>query len=233
MPNDRNTNTDALTLAGLVPYIASWSGERRVRATVVAKGRYRIGYQHERPGDRDAHGVLWTRYVRAPGDGVPQFGKVHPLRQRHAMRRLLCQICGGPADRNDQGVLWLIDDVRREWSGEEITPHPPVCLRCAATARRACPHLRRIGALALRVRHAPIVGVFGKLYALDRSGPILVGPATLAYDDPGACLLQANQLMRGLREWTVVDLNQELRTRDHDFLMHPKPEVRYVGGPNG
>jgi hypothetical protein len=206
---DHAMNIDALARAGLVPYIACWSGERPTRTPVTGVGRG-IGYRQERGGDRDAHGVLWARYVRAPGAGEPEFGKVHPYRQRHAMRRLLCQVCGAMADRNEQGVLWLLGDAERGWSGEEVTGQPPVCLRCAGAARRACPHLRR-GVLALRVRHAPIAGVFGKLFAPGRRDPpVCVGPATLAYDDPRVRLLQARQLMRGLRDWTVVDLDREL-----------------------
>jgi hypothetical protein len=200
---------DALARAGLVPYIACWSGERPTRTPVVAGSRWGIGYAQERGGDRDAHGVLWGRYVRAPGTGEPEFGRVHPYRQRHAMRRLLCQVCGAVADRNEQGVLWLLGDAGRGWSGAEATGQPPVCLRCAGPASRACPHLRR-GTLALRVRHAPIAGVFGKLFAPSRRGPVCVGTATLAYDDPRVRWLQARQLLRDLQDWTVVDLDREL-----------------------
>ena len=197
-----------LVRAGLVPYIARWSGERPARVPVVARGRTGISYQRERPGDRDARGVLWKRYVRAPGEGVPEFGGVHPYRQRRAMRRLLCQVCGGPADLNEQGVLWLVGDAGRGWSDEEVTGHPPVCLRCAGTARRACPYLRDRGVLALRVRDAPLVGVSGTLYEPRRWGLACLGPATLAYDDPQVRYLQAAQLMRGLRDRTVVDLDR-------------------------
>jgi hypothetical protein len=201
-------NLDALARAGLVPYIASWTGERPTRTPVVAKGRCGIGYRRERPGDRDAHGVLWERYLRAPGVGEPQFSKVHPYRQRHAMRRLLCQVCGGPADENEQGILWLLGEAEREWSAQDLTGQPPVCLRCAVPASRACPHLRR-GTLALRVRNAPIIGAFGRLYMPGRHGPVFAGVATLGYDDPRVRFLHARQLMRSLHDWTVVDLDQE------------------------
>ena len=190
---------------GPVPYIVRWSGERPVPIPVVARGLTGIGYRHERPGDRDARGVLWRRYVRAPGDGVPEFGGVHPWRQRRAMRRLLCQVCGGPADRNEHGVLWLVGDPGRGWSDEEVTGHPPVCRRCAAVARRACPYLRDKGALVLRVRDAPLVAVSGTLYELRRRDLVRLGPATVAYDDPRVRYLHATQLMRALRGRTVVD----------------------------
>src|SRR5262245_58187522 len=103
MRTKQSMNIDALVRAGLVPYISSWSSERPTRARLIAGDRSGIGYQRERPGDRDARGVLWTRYVRAPGEGLPQLSKVHPYRQRRAMRQLLCQVCGGPADQNEQG----------------------------------------------------------------------------------------------------------------------------------
>jgi hypothetical protein len=210
MPEDIRTNTSALVRAGLVPYIASWSGERPVRTPVVAKGHCGIGYQRERRGDRDAHGVLWIRYVRASGVGEPNFSMVHPHRQRRAMRQLLCQVCGGPADRNEQGILWLLGKSERDWPGAEATGQPPVCLRCAGVAGRACPHLRG-NALALRVRRAPVAGVFGTYYALGRHRPVNAGPATFAYEDPRVRWLQAGQLMRELYDCTVVDLERELR----------------------
>jgi hypothetical protein len=211
MPND-TLNADAVIRAGLVPYITNWSGERPTRTPIVAKGGSGIGYRRERPGDRDAHGVLWARYVRAPGIGEPQFSTVHPYRQRHAMRRLLCQVCGEPADRNDQGVLWLLGQADRPWPGKESTGQPPVCLRCAHTASRVCPHLRG-NALALRVRHAPIAGVLGMLYAPSRIGLIPTGATTLPYTNPAVRMLQARQLIRNLLDCTVVDLEQELAAR--------------------
>ena len=120
----RNTtitmNTDALTRAGLVPYIASWSGERCTRAPLIAKGTG-IAYERERPGDRDARGVLWMRYTRVPGVGTPQFTKVHPYRQRRAMRHLLCQVCGGPADRD----AWLVPGVFVSITGQDVRDDPP------------------------------------------------------------------------------------------------------------
>jgi hypothetical protein len=204
-------NPDALIRAGLVPYITSWSGERPSRTPVVANGSRGIAYQRERRSDRDAHGVLWTRCVRAPGVGEPEFGKVHPYRQRQAMRQLLCQVCGRPADRTEQGILWLMGEPERAWSGKDSTGQPPVCLRCAGPASRVCPHLRR-GLLAMRVRHAPIVGVWGLLHRAGRHGPVGVGAAALGYDDPRVRMLQARQLMRDLRDCTVVDLEEELAT---------------------
>ena len=54
------------------------------------------------------------------------------------MSGLLCQFCRRPADRNEEGVLWLIDaepDDPVLWSGApERTSHPPLCMPCAVAA---------------------------------------------------------------------------------------------------
>jgi hypothetical protein len=152
--------------------------------------------------------VLWTRFVHAPGVGEPRFGRVHPYRQRQAMRKLLCQVCGGPADRDVHGILWLLGQAgQRPWTGPETTAQPPVCLRCAGPAGRACPHLRG-NTLALRVRHAPIVGVFGDLYRHGTHGPLAIAQTSMTYDDPRIRMLRARQLIRELHDCTVVDLDQ-------------------------
>jgi hypothetical protein len=193
---------------GLVPYITEWSGERYPKPRIVARGRWGIGYAKERRGDRDHRGVLWTRVTAAPGDGRPRFRQVHPLRQRQAMRRLLCQVCGGPADRDERGVLWLLGEAHKGWAGSEVTGQPPVCLDCAVVASRACPHLRG-NALAMRVGHAPIESVAGILHGPGPDGPRRLGAATLPYTDPRIGWLQGFQLMRGLDDCTAVDLAEE------------------------
>jgi hypothetical protein len=212
MTSSDNRSTAAMVRAGLVPYIATWSGERPVDTPVVGRGARGIAYRHERKHDRDSYGVLWLRYLRAPGVGEPQFGGVHPYRQRRAMRKLLCQVCGEPADRNERGILWLVGQAdQRPWSGPEATAQPPVCLRCAGPASRACPHLRG-NAIALRVRHAPIVGVHGDLYRQGAHGVVSVVRASLGYDDPRVRMLRARQLMRELHDCTIVDLGREIES---------------------
>lgn len=145
--------TGALARPDVVPYIAKWTSEVCPPAVVVANGRG-IAYAREIPYDRDDDGVLWKRIAWSPGKGRPVFGQVHFLRQRRAMRRMLCQVCGGPADRNAQGALWLVGQDagdRKTWGAALTTSHPPVCVPCAVTSVRACPHLRK-RYVALRVR---------------------------------------------------------------------------------
>lgn len=205
-PSDRN---------GTVPYVVQWSAERDCSPEVVLRpDGGGVGYAGEGPTDRDAHGVLWRQVTGRRGQGRPLFGRVHPLRQRRAMRRLLCQVCGGPADRNERGVLWLLDSDHRDarapgWPENlDITPHPPVCLPCAATADRLCPTLRGRFA-AVRVRRPRLHGVYGVLRhpahpAADRFVP---------YGDPLARWTVAAQLLMELDGCAFVDLATELDGR--------------------
>src|SRR5690349_16017407 len=95
----------------IVPYTTRWSAERKLQTPVIARpGGTGIAFADEILSDRDRHGALWQRMPSRPGHGRPEFGKVHSGRQRRAMRNLLCQVCAGPADRDDRGTLWLLPD---------------------------------------------------------------------------------------------------------------------------
>ena len=140
----------------LVPYITAWSEEQPLPTTVVELSNVGIMYSDEAFGERDQHGVLWRRIASQPGQGEPEFGRVHSLRQRRAMRRLLCQVCAQPADPTDQGVLWLLPDHPDSWTRwpedhaptglPALCPHRPAHLSrpaqeprrdpCAVCARR-------------------------------------------------------------------------------------------------
>jgi hypothetical protein len=187
-----------------VPYITQWSHEQTSDVPVLYRRRG-IAYPDERPRDRDDHGVLWTRVSSKPGQGRPQFGKVHARRQRRAMTKLLCQVCGQPADRNNDGILWLIgEDPRRPgtWPDPLYTVHPPVCAECAVRSVRTCPHLRR-QCTALRVSAFDLTGVRGVLYAQGFPGiGAIVG---VAYDDPRIRWVRAGQLIVHLRDYTITN----------------------------
>lgn len=168
-----------------------------------------MGYADELVVDRDDRGVLWQRTVMCQGNGRPEFGKVHPLRQRRAMRRLLCQVCAGPADRNDEGVLWLLRDHRDDWprwpEGMACVD-PPVCGRCVPVSLRLCPALR-LGAVAVRAREFSVAGVRGALYRKGTSGLVAAEAAIRAYDDPDVRWMVATAVVRELRSCTFVSLD--------------------------
>ncbi|MFI6465648.1 hypothetical protein [Streptomyces sp. NPDC050538] len=184
--------------------------------TLVSRLTSGIGYVGEVPDDRDA-GVLWMRSVELRGRGRPLYAEVHPGRQRLAMRRELCQVCGEPADRNDAGVLWLLEDRRKDWTGwpdDLTTTHPPICRPCVPIARAQCPNLWR-GAVAVRVGRSEVCGVHGRQYAPGTFGPRPVGDDTvLLGEEPAIRWTIGSQLIRALYDCTFVDLEREL-ARSH------------------
>jgi hypothetical protein len=195
----------------VVPYVTKWSGEQEPAVTVVERRGGGIGYARENLLDRDEFGVLWSRCSSSPGRGRPEFGRVHTMRQRRAMARLLCQVCGEPADRDAEGgVLWLWKDHRDHWHGWPdgmLVTEPPVCVPCVGLAVRLCPALRH-GAVAMRVRRFPVVGVHGARYRLGQRGPAPVQLANVRYDDPSVHWVQADHLVRELWDCTLVEVDE-------------------------
>jgi hypothetical protein len=159
----------------VVPYIASWTGERMRtdRELVYRAWGGGIGYADETPADRDEYGVLWLSNTGDLGTGRPLFKDQHPLRQRHAMADLLCQVCAQPADHTEQGTLWLLPAVPERLAApqREVTAFPPICPPCARISVAMCPALRS-GFVLVRAR-SQVHGVTGLLYAPGKNGPAL------------------------------------------------------------
>ncbi|MGY3677343.1 hypothetical protein [Streptomyces sp. TE33382] len=89
--------------------------------------------------------VLWCYCVT--GTGTPLLGQVCPRRQRTAMARRRCQLCGTAIDR-DVKVLFIAG--RSEGKAAQLVREPPLHAACAAYAARVCPRLvvgDRAGAL--------------------------------------------------------------------------------------
>lgn len=191
----------------VVPHITSWSEEQGRPTRLVVGPRGGIAYPDETPYDRDADGILWLRTLINTGGGRPDFGRVHPLRQRWVMRRLLCQVCGGPADKDERGTLWLLEDHRADWDGWPnglLTAHPPVCVPCAREAVRFCPNLLA-GHVAVRVGASQVCGVYGVRYLPGRPHLVPSPTATVVeYGDPAGRWVLASQLVRALSDCTVV-----------------------------
>ncbi|MCP3822174.1 hypothetical protein NLX86_30010 [Streptomyces sp. A3M-1-3] len=200
--------------------MAAWTGETTLSTPLIVRPGERggIAYTDELPTDRGENDALLHRgrsTVRHGKRGRPLFAVVHPNRQRRAMRKLLCHVCGESADRNELGVLWLLDNVPANcpqgWPQEEITAHPPLCLGCAAKAVEQCPELEK-GFTAVRVRDPQPYGYRGQLYTRDLSrlrSPIpVVAKETenLAFDDPLLPWLLATQSTVCLVGCTTVDL---------------------------
>lgn len=213
----RTTRTSApINYSALTPhtaYITKWSEEQEPPYELIERPGRGIGYLDETLWDRDDHGVLWKRTPHLPGHGQPKFKIAHPLRQRRAMQRVLCGVCGGLADQNDEGTLWLIHDDGSRWPGwpDGAESEPPTCAPCVRVAARLCPALRHNGAVALRVRHAPISGVFGQLYRSNHGRPMPTEQMTVRYNDPKVQWVLASKLIRELVDCTVVPLEEACR----------------------
>jgi hypothetical protein len=195
----------------VVPFVTRWDTEEDLPCEVVLNRGSGIAYADEIASDRDEHGVLWHRTCSRPHRGRPQFGEVHSLRQRRAMRRLLCQVCGGPADQDSDGVLWLLPDHRddwKNWPNAMGNVEPPICRPCVTVSLRLCPKLRRDGGAAIRVREYPLVGVRGALYASRGTTPAMIDDTVVAFDDPAIRWIRAVGLIRQLRECRIIPVDE-------------------------
>ncbi|MCZ0207881.1 hypothetical protein OZK63_20940 [Streptomyces sp. UMAF16] len=152
-----------------VPFITAWSKEQIPAQELVkvhrSSGTTVLGLRGETDLERQ-FGVSWMRMPATRG-GQPQHGLVHALRQRQAMSRLLCQLCGGPTvgTRKDEWTLFLAAsaDGHPLLSGER-TESPPVHAVCARLSVEHCPPLRTRGWTAALVRRTPVWGVAGHVY---------------------------------------------------------------------
>jgi hypothetical protein len=193
---------------GPVPHVARWSAETDLDAPLIETANG-IAYADELSIDRDDHGLLWSRVAVRPGVGQPIYRELHPLRQRRAMRRLLCQVCARPADQNERGALWLIHDDRGQWPGwpeGAQNTHPPLCLRCARISVKACPWLRD-DYVAVRAQSF-ISGASGAIYRTGglNARPVPADVTSVSYDDPRIRWTQADQLERELYDCALVEL---------------------------
>jgi hypothetical protein len=208
--------------SSIAPYITAWSAEQDLPCALVERPDSSIGYANELLSDRDRHGVLWRQTALHHRVGRPEFARVHPLRQRRAMELLLCQVCGGPADQNDDGVLWLQRDYRDDWPQWPegmASVEPPMCLQCVPVSRQLCPALRR-GAVTVRAKECPIVGVRGALYRQSVLAPTVVTAGNFAYDDPAVRRVLASALIRELRGCTIVPVEELERERIPSLSRH-------------
>ena len=194
----------------VAPYVTAWSAEQELPCALIERSDGGIGYAKELLSDRDRNGLLWQQTALRHRVGRPEFARIHPLRQRRAMELLLCQVCGGPADRNDDGVLWLLRDYRDDWPqwpDGMASVEPPICLPCVEVARRMCPALRR-GAVAVRVKNCPVAGVRGVLYKQSVLAPVAATAGIFSYDDPAIRRVLASALVRELSGCVVVPLKE-------------------------
>ncbi|MGC0407705.1 hypothetical protein RKD31_000948 [Streptomyces sp. SAI-163] len=203
----------------VVPYITARTGEQadsllNLRMGRGPGGRPRLGYVDEDPRDRDLRGVLWARYsmsLDAFGNpcGTPQWRLVHPHRQRVTMSLLRCQVCVVQLRRKD-GILFLdTAGDQADYDGPVKTAQPPVCLEHARVAADRCPRLRSKGHVALLATRFPMYGVIGHAYQYGGNGLQALSnvDSPIPYSHPQIGMFLASQLVRELRDYTIVNLD--------------------------
>ncbi|MGW7824129.1 hypothetical protein ACWGLF_39895 [Streptomyces puniciscabiei] len=202
----------------LVPYITSRTGERpdyltSLHTTYGADGRLQLGYCNELREDRDLRGVLWARCSQTIGDdgqptGRPRWRMVHPARQRQCMEQLRCQVCAQPA-RTASGIIFLAGPGEVQPEDAVVrTAQPPVCLKHARLAAEQCPHLDGRPTVFL-VQSAPLYGVIGAPYQYSSDGlqALSATDDALPYHHPGLGWFLASQMVRRLRAYSVITLD--------------------------
>lgn len=158
-----------------VPWVARWTDQKSINTYGVKVMQTKGGGYHLRAeynaGDnfRDQHGVLWQQegLVRS---GEPEFGMVSTWRQRAAMTKRLCQVCGDKIE--GKTTPWIIDLMEAEFlDGDPLTTTAPVCNGCVDLALNHCPHLKSAGAKVYDVLEYELWGVFGEVVVMKEGGP--------------------------------------------------------------
>lgn len=145
----------------VVPWITRWTGEE-VNAQIEVQsvgGKLRVGYKDGNES-REASGILWQREGITRG-GQPQFAQVSTYRQRSAMARRLCQVCG--QQTVDDPIEWLVPrQLLKDKDGVTVTQSAPTCQDCMKVSLSLCPHLKRGDWVIGRVSEYEAWGVWGE-----------------------------------------------------------------------
>jgi hypothetical protein len=151
------------TFKGLrVPWVTRWSGEvldDPYKLTKIA-GKALLRYETPAMETRDSHVVLWQR-EGTTRSGEPQFSQLSTFRQRAAMNRGRCQVCGRKLHPGPVNWLLTAAQIDHTPEGEVVTMSPPTCDACIPVAKSLCPHLR-LGWVTLRVLEYSVWGVYGE-----------------------------------------------------------------------
>jgi hypothetical protein len=183
-----------------VPWVTRWTAEANSTGPRLVWRDDRLAYDDEIPGDRQL-GALWYRNLIGR-HGEPELAQLHVARQRRAMLRGLCQVCGQAAAGPDGRLSWLVPGTAAITEGWR-TATPPVCAGCRPVAARSCPHLRaHPPAWASAGRVVP-VAVIGDAYQQE-GGHLLAASRQLSAvalsDQRGLRHVLAKQLMAGLHD---------------------------------
>lgn len=169
-----------------VPWVTRWTGEVNQARLQVSHDRDGLHVEYaDGNEEREAGGLLWKRegIVRR---GTPQFSELNTYRQRAAMRKRLCQVCGTKI--NERPIRWLMAQAQLQpvEGGAAVTISPPTCSACIPLALELCPFLEQGGYVILKVLDYEPWGVYGEAVVWDEEtgkGRDLRG-VYVPYDNP-------------------------------------------------
>jgi hypothetical protein len=120
-----------------VPWVTAWSSELDVP-------------DQWRHCDYAGEVAIWR--PETPGVGLARFKALHEVRQRRAVKELLCQVCGRRTPSHDRWLFakggWQPDPDNGGWMW--CTDDAPVHRACGNLVRLRCPFIREGGVEMVR-----------------------------------------------------------------------------------
>lgn len=188
----------------VVPWVAQWTGELPTDSFIVAgEGPMSmVLYPDRRPGDWFM-GVLWWRQGIGRA-GEPQFAQLNTYRQRAALLRRRCQVCGRSLPKEGPLSHWLMGRGQIELvEGVALTTNPPTCEECVPVALRMCPHLMSGDVQLLRVRAYEPWGVQGEAAARVNGEIRRTHTVRMPFGHRGISTVVAKQLVVALTDFDM------------------------------
>lgn len=153
-----------------VPWVARWTNEVSAQRYEVAPNRDgRLTYKDgNNTYDKNDPTILWQREGINRG-GEPMWADVSTYRQRAAMLKRLCQVCGNKIPDGPINWLLTVDTVEQYPMGEgeppvSLTSSAPTCDGCVDVALNHCPHMIGKGGLLATIADYKIWGVSGLVF---------------------------------------------------------------------
>jgi hypothetical protein len=147
-----------------VPWVTRWSNEvirEPYTLEMTREAALSLIYKDGKSEDR-AYGALWQREGLMRG-GDPLWKSVSTYRQRRAMTRCLCQVCGEKIDERPIRFLMPMDGIEMLDENTALTIQAPTCESCIPLALSVCPHLKKFGYQILKVIDYEPWGVYGEV----------------------------------------------------------------------
>lgn len=198
----------------VVPWITRWTNERQGQPVAYGRiaptGVWGATYADVIPDNRDGRDILWQREGISRG-GQPQWAHVNTFRQRAAMHKRLCQVCGQRI--TERPTSWLVPAplLNFDW-GDPLTMSAPTCEACIPIAMDMCPHLGDSDARLMlgKVLDYELAGVYGSAFVTPDDTPELIGQCLYLYGEssvPPQAVIAQQQVVR----WTKFTVSEVTR----------------------